>query len=470
MKKQEVLILKIIILNGSPKSEKSVTVQSMKYLEQNYESHEFEYIQVIKEIKKYEENVEELEALCTKVKEADAVIWAFPLYHALVPSYYKRLIELIFKNNLEGYFSGKYTSVFSTSIHYADIHAHNYMRAICEDLGMNYVEYLSHDMNDLVKEKSRRELKLFFENLQTYINEGLTTNKLFSTLSKSTFEYKAGETDKFIITTKKIIIITDVEKGDSNLKGMVDKYKSYIKGSVEVLNLYDVDIKGPCLGCCKCAAENICTYHDKDGYRKFLDHVIDNADIVIFAGTIKDRYLSSRFKLYYDRSFCYTHIPFLRGKQIGYMISGKLNEHQNLRQILELYTGEDRNLIGFVTDESEDSDTIDKQIYTFAKMGISYCERNYFKPETFLAVASRKLFADAIEGELGAIFAADYKYYKENGMMKKISFKQKMQGKVMRYFMGKERFRKEVQKNAIDYMITAHKKVLEKDKVKGNGK
>ena len=470
MKKQEVLILKIIILNGSPKSEKSVTVQSMKYLEQNYESHEFEYIQVIKEIKKFEENAEALEALCTKVKEADAIIWAFPLYHALVPSYYKRLIELIFKNNLEGYFSEKYTSVFSTSIHYADIHAHNYMRAICEDLGMNYVEYLSHDMNDLVKEKRRRELKLFFENLQTYINEGLTTNKLFSTLSKSSFKYKSGETDRFIPTTKKIIIITDVEKEDSNLKEMINKYKSYIKGTVEVLNLYDVDIKGPCLGCCKCAAENICAYHDKDGYRKFLDYVIDNADIVIFAGTIKDRYLSSRFKLYYDRSFCYTHIPFLRGKQIGYMISGKLSEHQNLRQILELYTGEDRNLIGFVTDESEDSDTIDKQIYTFAKMGISYCERNYFKPETFLAVASRKLFADAIEGELGAIFAADYKYYKENGMMKKISFKQKLQGKVMRYFMGKERFRKEVQKNAIDYMITAHKKVLEKDKVKDNGK
>jgi hypothetical protein len=28
--------LKIIILNGSPKSEKSVTMQRMKYLEQNY--------------------------------------------------------------------------------------------------------------------------------------------------------------------------------------------------------------------------------------------------------------------------------------------------------------------------------------------------------------------------------------------------------------------------------------------------
>jgi multimeric flavodoxin WrbA len=460
--------MKIVILNGSPKSEKSVTMQSMKYLEQNYENHEFQYIHIMKEMKGYEEDIQKLKLLCRKIEEADAVIWAFPLYHALVPSQYKRFIELIFENNLVDYFSNKYTSVFSTSIHYADINAHNYMRAVSEDLGMNYVEYLSHEMNDLTKEKGRRELKLFFENLLTYVEEGLTTSKLFNPVSKSTFKYKAGETDKFINTAKKIIIITDAAKEDSNLNEMIDKYKSYIKNPVEVFNLNDIDIKGPCLGCCKCAAENICVYDDKDGYRKFLDYIIKNGDIIIFAGTIRDRYLSSLFKLYYDRSFCYNHVPILKGKQIGYIISGKLSGNQNLRQILELYTGEDRNLIGFVTDEAENSAIIDNQIYTFAKMSVSYCERNYFKPETFLGLASKKLFADAIEGDLGAIFLADYKYYKKNGMFKKISFKQKIQGKVMRYFMGKERFRREVQKKMIDFMITGHKKAIEKDRKKNN--
>lgn len=459
--------MKIIILNGSPKLEKSVTMQSMKYLEQNYEEHEFQYIHIIREITSYEEDIENLKALCIKIQEADAVIWAFPLYHALVHSKYKRFIELIFENKLESYFKNKYTSAFSTSIHYADIHAHNYIRAISEDLGMNYIEYLSHEMNDLTKEEGRKGLKLFFENLLTYVDEGLVTGKLFNSLSKSTFEYKEGVTDKFIDTNKKIIIITDAAKEDININRMIDKYKSFIRNNVEVFNLNDVDIKGPCLGCCKCAAENKCVYDDKDGYREFLDYIIKTGDIIIFAGSIKDRYLSSRFKVYYDRSFCYNHVPILKDKQIGYIISGKLSENENLRQILEFHT-QGSNLIGFVTDEACNNAVIDNQIYAFAKMSINYSERNYFKCDTFLNIASNKLFADAIDGFLGAIFLEDYKYYKKNRLLKKVSLKEKIQGKVMRYFMKRERFKKEIQKNMIDFMITGHKKALEKDRRENN--
>lgn len=122
-------------------------------------------------------------------------------------------------------------------------------------------------------------------------------------------------------------------------------------------------------------------------------------------------------KLYYDRSFCYNHVHFLKGKQIGYIISGKLSENENLRQILEFDT-QGGNLVGFITDEAENNAVIDNQIYTFAKMCVNYSERNYFKPETFLNIASRKLFADAIDGNLGAIFLADYK---ENGILIKVS-------------------------------------------------
>jgi multimeric flavodoxin WrbA len=317
-------------------------------------------------------------------------------------------------------------------------------------------------MNDLPKENRRRELKLFFENLMYFIEEGLTTSKLYKPVKESNFKYKLLEKDKFVDTAKKIIIITDAENEDNNLNEMIDKFKSCLKNSVEVININEVDIKGHCLGCCKCALENKCVYDNKDGYRKFLDYIIKNGDIIIFAGTIKDRYLSSRLKLYFDRSFCYNHVPILKGKQIGYIISGKLSENENLRQILEFDT-QGGNLVGFVTDEAENNAEIDNQILTFANMCVNYSEKNYFKPESFLNIASKKLFADAIDGQLGSIFLVDYKYYKKNGIIKKVSFQEKLQAKVMRYFMGREKFGKEIQRNMIDLMITSHKKTLEID-------
>lgn len=454
--------MKIIILNGSPKIEKSVTMQSIKYLEESYEEHEFEYIHIVKEVKRYEKDADKLKVICEKIQESDAIIWAFPVYHSLVHSQYKRFIELLFEYKLEKYFTGKYVSAFSTSIHYADIHAHNYIRAISEDLGMNYIEYLSHEMDDLTKETGRQSLKIFFENLITHVDEGLKTGKLNSPLSKFDFEYKAGKSDKILETSKKIIIVTDGNKEEINLNRMIDKYKSYIKNDVEVFNLTEQDIKGYCLGCCRCAAENKCVHDDRDGYRKFLDYIINNGDIIIFAESIKDRFLSSNFKLFLDRSFCYNHIPSFKGKQIGYIISGKLSENQNLRQILEFHM-QGANLIGFACDEAENSEVIDNQIYTFAKMSISYAEKNYYKSDTFLTIARNKLFRDAIKGFLGVVFLQDYKYYRKNGMLDDVSFNNKVIAKAVRVLMKSEKFRDKMQKNMADSMISSHKKILEEN-------
>lgn len=85
--------MKIIILNASPKSEKSVTMQSIRYLEQNYKEYEFQYVHVINEIKHYEADSRKLKTLCEWIQEADAVIWAFHLYHALVHADYKDLLN-----------------------------------------------------------------------------------------------------------------------------------------------------------------------------------------------------------------------------------------------------------------------------------------------------------------------------------------------------------------------------------------
>jgi NAD(P)H-dependent FMN reductase len=74
------------------------------------------------------------------VKKSDGVIWAFPLYVFLVCSQYKRFIELISERGAQKAFAGKYVTALSTSVHFFDNTAHNYIRGICDDLDMKYVE------------------------------------------------------------------------------------------------------------------------------------------------------------------------------------------------------------------------------------------------------------------------------------------------------------------------------------------
>jgi len=139
--------------------------------------------------------------------------------------------------------------------------------------------------------------------------------------------------------------------------------------------------------------------------------------VLILAGATQDRYLSSRWKLFFDRSFFNGHAPVLKGKQFGFIISGPLRQMPNLRQILEAYTElEHANLVGFVTDEYEDSTEVDALLQSLADRAVTYAKQGYVKPSTFLGVGGTKLFRDEIWGRMRATFQADHRFYTEHGL------------------------------------------------------
>ena len=74
-----------------------------------------------------------------------------------------------------------------------------------------------------------------------------------------------------------------------------------------MINLHDLNIKGGCLGCCQCGYDNTCVY--TDGYVDFFKSKLVPADIIIMAGSVHDRYLSSTWKQFFDRSFFKGHVP-----------------------------------------------------------------------------------------------------------------------------------------------------------------
>lgn len=406
--------MKIIVLNGSPKGNTSVTMQYVHFIQKKFSQHELKILNISERIKLIEKDENRFREIIEDVKAADGVLWAFPLYVFLVSSQYKRFIELIWEKEAEGVFKNKYTAVLTTSIHFFDHTAHNYMNGICDDLNMKYVGSFSADMADLLEEKGRQSLIIFAENFFHAIQENIPTSKTYEPLIRREFTYvPAGTRSKIDMGRKKMAIITDARDHQTNLNRMIGRFKDSFSTDIETVNLHDIEIRGGCLGCLECGYDYECSYTGKDQFIDFYNTKPKAADMLIFAGAIEDRYLSSRWKLFFDRSFFNTHTPSLIGKQIGFIISGPLSQVPNLRQILEAYTEwQQANLVGFITDEHGDSAELDALLHDFAVRLVDFADRNYMKPRTFLGVGGMKIFRDDIWGRLRFPFQADNKFYK----------------------------------------------------------
>lgn len=59
--------------------------------------------------------------------------------------------------------SGKFVTQITTSKHFYDVTAHNYIQQNCQELGMKYIKGLSADMDDLLTVNGRKCAKEFFE-------------------------------------------------------------------------------------------------------------------------------------------------------------------------------------------------------------------------------------------------------------------------------------------------------------------
>jgi multimeric flavodoxin WrbA len=458
--------MNIVVFNGSPKGNMSVTLQYVLFIRKKFPQHELMIFNISQEIRKIEKEDRAFQEIMEAVKSADGVLWAFPLYFLLVHSNYKRFIELIWERGAKAAFRNKYAASLSTSIHFFDYTAHNYINAVCDDLDMRFVGAFSADMYDLVKPEGQDRLVKFAEHFFSAIESNLPTSKNFKPLVQRKFDYVPGNAGKKIdVGGKKVLVLTDFAGGNTNLDKMVDRFRSSFSSEVEVINLNDVDIKGGCLGCLQCGHDNICAYKDKDAYMEFFNTKVKPADVLVFAGTIKDRYLSARWKLFFDRSFFYGHTPKFMGKQLGFVISGPLSQIPNLRQILEAYAeNEHTNLVDFVTDEYENPAEIDALLQSLAERLITFASEGYIKPNTFLGVGGGKLFRDAIWGGLRPTFEADHRFYQKHGMY---DFPQKnyRMRLIVGIFMLLERlpgFRKEYIRRTKAELIKPLQKVIEK--------
>jgi multimeric flavodoxin WrbA len=459
--------MKIIVLNGSPKGDASVTLQYVHFMQKKFPQHELKIVNIASQIKRIEKDEKVFQEIMDEVRSSEGVLWAFPLYYLLVSSQYKRFIELLWEREAVDAFKNKYTAVLSTSIHFFDHTAHNYMNAICDDLDMKYLGSFSAAMHDLLSRKGREGWTLFASEFFDGVQKRIPTSKRFSPILYRASDYVPGPVEQKIRAQgKKVLVLSDLKDPHTNLGKMIERFKNSFRDEVKVTNLHHVDIKGGCLGCLQCGYDYQCAYGNQDAYVEFYKDQVKNADILIFAGTIQDRYLSSRWKMFFDRSFFHTHTPSLTGKQVGFILSGPLRQIPNLRQILEAYTEwQQANLVDMITDEEEDARVLDAQLQHLGERAIRLAEKNYIKPKTFLSVAGMKIFRDDIWGKLRFPFQADHRFYKKHHLydFPHRKYKARLINSILILLTKIPSMRKEIYRKRIkEEMLKPFQKILEK--------
>jgi len=449
--------MNILVFGGSPKGEKSVTMQYVKWLQKNHPEHRFEVIQVAQPIARIEKDMGMMAEIREKVLAADGILWAFPLYVAMVHAGLKRFIELITECGMSDAFSGKHAAILATSIHFFDNTAIEYLRGVSEDLGMVVDEVFSAEMQYLTRPGGAKQLGLFFRKWTQAIEKGTVTGRRTAPIHSTQRAYIPGNS---VPATPRPITVGIVTQsgGSENLDNMVSRIsKEFAKA--ELFDLSSMQIAGGCTGCLRCGYENICLYEGKDDviatYRR-----LQKCDAVLFCGFIVDRYFSARWKTFIDRMFFSTHTPVFPGMPMGFVVSGPLRQLPNFRDILEdVYGAMEVRLAGTVTDEDEN---IDGSLTVLADSLHFYASKAYTPPNQFLAIGGRKVFRDEIFGGLGGVFSADYKYYRKHGWYdfphKQIGMR--LASMLMRTAMKIPPVRKNLQDNMKDYMLMSYKKVL----------
>jgi multimeric flavodoxin WrbA len=407
----------MVVFNGSPKGGKSVTLPYVRFMQKVLPQGQLEIEHLVPRIKRIERDESVFGEIIEKVRAADGVLWAFPVYVCLVHGGHKRFIELIEERGAGDAFRGKYAAGLSTSIHFYDHIAHNYIQAVCDDLGMRYVGGFSADVSDLLTERGRTQLTQFAGEFYRAIETQSATARRFAPLTWRAADYLPGPGRQPVDTGgKRVVIVTDAEPHQHNLLRMVQRLRASLAGDVVTVNLRDLVIKGGCLGCLACGYGNHCAYEGKDGFTDFYRDQLMPADVIVFCGSLRDRYLSALWKTFFDRHFFMNHVPLLMGKQFAFLISGPLSQLPNLRQLMELFAQHQRsNLVGFVTDEDGDSASLDALLDGLAERLVRFSDMSYSQPPTFLGVGGRKLFRDAVYGRRRIAFMADHRAYRRLG-------------------------------------------------------
>ena len=445
--------MRILVLNGSPKGENSVTLQTVRYLEKRFSDETFDVLHVGQRIKALEKDFSEAEEA---LKAADLLLFCYPVYTFLVPSQLHRFFELVKDHGVD--LAGKCAAQVSTSLHFYDVTAHRFVRDNCDDLGLNYLGGLSADMEDLLKEQGRREAEDFFRFILWRKSQGFSEKPHYAEPKAFTPVPLAESAVPAMSEGGSVVIVADFDPNEeSPIREMVARFMRVAPFETSLVNLREFPFAGGCLGCFKCAADGTCVY--KDGFDKYLRENIQSADAIVYAFAIRDHSMGYRMKLYDDRQFCNGHRTVTMGKPVGYLVSGPLSEEENLRIVIEARAEVGGNFLAGVATNELDPDAEIEALAATLRYAIDHA---YRPPKTFWGVGGMKIFRDLIY-QMRGLMKEDHRFYKKHGFY---DFPQKRKGRIMGMYlvggmMRNKKLQKKLSGKMTEGMLLPYKKALE---------
>ncbi|MCF0146349.1 MAG: NAD(P)H-dependent oxidoreductase [Eubacterium sp.] len=441
--------MNICVLSGSPTGENSKTLQTVLYMQKQFPDHEWNILQVGKRIRAYEKDMSEAFAA---LEAADMILFCYPVYTFLAPGQLHLFLEKVKEAAAAGELdlSGKYAVQVTTSKHFYDVTAMDFIRGNCRDLGMHDLGAFSADMDDLLKEKGRNEAKQFFAyvlwRVKYQVYEGTKAEPV-----KTSGKPMAGS----------VAIVTDLREdplhpGEAEkLSGMIQRFKEQSPLPCDIIDLSEFPFSGGCLGCFNCAGTGECIY--KDGFDVLLRERIQTASAIVYAFTIRDHSMGSLFKTYDDRQFCNGHRTVTMGSPIGFIVNGDLEKEPKLRMYLEARSDVGGNfLAGIAADESG--------VRNLA-LTVSYAVHTRINlPHTFYGVGGLKIFRDLIF-QMQGLMKEDHRFYRDNGFYD--DFPQKKAGTILAMYLvgtlsANPKIASKMKGKMTEYMIGPYRKAIEK--------
>lgn len=448
--------MKVAVLNGSPKGEYSITLQTILYLQKKFKGCEFNIVNVGKKIRAFETDMSEALSV---INTSDIILFSYPVYTFIAPYQLHRFIELLKESGAN--ISGKFATQFTTSKHFYDVTAHKFIEENCNDLGLKYIKGLSADMDDLLTPSGQKDALQFWKYVCFCYEEGIYEDNAITTVKLP--EESVSVIDKEITLSEgnqqnkgsreDTVIVTNCEPEDDSLKAMIAEFLKLYPNSTRVINIREYPFTGGCLGCFNCSVSGKCVY--KDNFDEFLRNNIQKASAIVYAFTIRDHSMGASFKLYDDRQFCNGHRTVTMGMPIGYLVNGDLTAEANLRMIIEGRSEVGHNYMAGIATDKPGIKKLSKTL--------SYAiEKNLVLPQNFYGIGGMKIFRDLIYVMRG-MMKADHKFYKAHGMY---DFPQKKRGTILKMklvgaVLSSPTIKKKMGNNLNEGMIAPYRKVID---------